>query len=105
MKREYWVFSWDGSAAGSCGGMHSNLVENRASVAFSGPISRCYVVLELCGMDLSIFVQVEHSMYAMFGCYQGVGTGHPQLDKLAKFVSASRRRICTGVLLYCPSFL
>ena len=25
----------------------------------SGPISRCYVVLELCGTDFSIFVQIE----------------------------------------------
>ena len=53
------------------GGLHSNRVENCASVAFSGPISRCYVVLELCGMDFSIFVQVEH---AMFGSHQVVGT-------------------------------
>ena len=69
---EYWKFSWEGSAAGSCGGVHSNSVEDRTSFAFSGPRSRCYVVLELCGMDLSIPVQTE---YAMFGRDQGVGTG------------------------------
>ena len=47
-------------------------VENCASLAFSGPISRCYVVLELCGVDFSISVQIE---FAMFGRDQGVGTG------------------------------
>ena len=69
---EYWNCSWDGGAAASCGDIHSNWVENRSSLALSGPISRCYVVLELCGMDFSIPVQLE---YAMFGRDQGVGTG------------------------------
>ena len=45
------------------GGIHSNWVENRASVAFSGPVPRYHVVLELCGMDIAIFVQVECAMY------------------------------------------
>ena len=49
---EYSEFSWAGSSASSCGGIHSNWVENRVSLAFNGPISRYYVVLELCGMDL-----------------------------------------------------
>ena len=69
---EYWKFSWDGGASSSCGDIHSNWVANRTSFAFSGPISRCYVVLEFFGMDLSIPMQME---YAMFGRDQGVGTG------------------------------
>ena len=60
---EYWKFSWDEGEAGSCGSIHSNWVENRTSFAFSGPISRNHVVLELCGMDFSISVQIEHAMY------------------------------------------
>ena len=38
--------------------IHSNWVGSRISLAFSGPISRCYVVLELCGMDFSISVKI-----------------------------------------------
>ena len=60
-----------GQGAGA-GGIHSNWVENCASVAFSGPIPRNHVVLELCGMDIAIFVHVE---CAMFGSHQVVGTG------------------------------
>ena len=62
-------FSRTGSATGSCGSIHSNWVEDCASLAFSGPMSRHYVVLELCGMDFSISVQIE---YAVFGSDQGV---------------------------------
>ena len=69
---EYWEFAWYGCAAGAGRGIHSNSVENRASVAFSGPVPRNNVVLELCGMDIAIFVQVE---CAMFGSHQVVGTG------------------------------
>ena len=75
---EYWELSWAGSAAGSCGSIHSNWVENRASLAFSGPKSRCHVVLELCGMDFSIFMQTE---YAMFGRDQGVGARRFEQDQ------------------------
>ena len=75
---DYWEFSWAGSAAGACGGIHSNWVENRASLAFSGPVSRHYVVLELCGMDFSISVRTE---YAMFGSHQGVGGRRPEQDQ------------------------
>ena len=39
---ECWEFLWAGSEACS----------NRTSFAFSGPISRNHVVLELCGMDV-----------------------------------------------------
>ena len=46
-------------------------VENRASVAFSGPVPRHNVVLELCGMDIAVVVQVER---AMFGNHQVFGT-------------------------------
>ena len=69
---EYRKLSLNGGAAGPCGDIHPNSVEHRTSLAFSGPTSRYYVVLELCGMDFSISVQVE---YAMFGRDQGVGTG------------------------------
>ena len=69
---EYWEFAGYGCAAGAGGGIHSNWVENCASVAFSGPVPRYHVVLELCGMDIAIFVQVE---CAMFGSHQVVGTG------------------------------
>ena len=69
---EYWEFFRYGCAAGAGGHIHSNWVEDCASVAFSGPISRCYVVLDLCGMDIAILVQAE---YAMFGSHQVVGTG------------------------------
>ena len=67
---EYWEFSEAGSSAGSCGSIHSNWVENRASLAFSGQVSRHYTMLELCGMDFSISLQIEH---AMFWRDQGVG--------------------------------
>ena len=67
---KYWEFSWDGCAAGAGGGVHSNWVENRTSLAFGGPISRCHMVLELCGMDISIIMQAE---CAMFGRDQGDG--------------------------------
>ena len=83
---EYWKFSWAGGSPSTCKGIYSNWVENRASLAFSGPISRYYVVLELCGMDFSIPVQIE---YAMFGRDQGVGAGrfeqegHPQRAKMS----------------------
>ena len=63
---EYWKLTWYGGAAGSCGDIHSNWVDNRTSLAFSDPISRCYV------MDFPISVQIEH---ATFGRGQGVGTG------------------------------
>ena len=53
-------------------------LENCASPAFSGPMSRCYLVLELCGMDFSISVQIE---YAMFGRDQGVGAGRIEQDQ------------------------
>ena len=59
---EHWEFSWAGSETGSCGGRHSNWAENCTSLAFSGPISRNHVVLEMCGMDFSISVQIEHTM-------------------------------------------
>ena len=61
-----------------CGGIiDSCWVENRTSFAFSGPISRNHVVLELCGMHFSISVQIE---YAMFGRDQGVGAGRFEQD-------------------------
>ena len=53
-------------------------VEDRTSLAFSGPISRCHVVLELCGMDFSIFVQTE---CAMCGRDQGVGARRFEQDQ------------------------
>ena len=56
---EYWEFSRAGSDTGSC----VCLGGNRTSLDFSGPISRNHVVLELCGMDLSISVQIEHAMF------------------------------------------
>ena len=65
-----WEFSWAESAAGSSGTYIPIGWKNRTSLAVSGPMSRYYVVLELCGMDFSIFVQTEH---AMFGRDQGVG--------------------------------
>ena len=68
---EYWEFSRHACAAGAGGGIHSNWVENRASVAFSGPVPRHNVVLELCGMDIAVVVQVER---AMFGNNQVFGT-------------------------------
>ena len=71
-------FSWAGSEAGSCGGMHANWVENRTSTAFSCPISRNHVGLELCGMDFSISVQVEH---AMFWSDQGVSGRRVEQDQ------------------------
>ena len=36
------------------------------------------MVLELCGMDISILVQVE---CAMFGSHQGVGGRRPEQDQ------------------------
>ena len=59
---EYWEFSWAGSEPGSCGCIHSNWVENHTFLAFSGPISRNHLVLELSGMDFSISVQIEYAM-------------------------------------------
>ena len=69
---ECWKFSWYGCEAGAGGSIHSNWVENRASVALTGPEPRYHVVLELFGMDITILVQIE---CAMHGCHQGVGTG------------------------------
>ena len=60
---KHWEFSRAGSAAGSCRSIQSIWVENCASLAFSGPISRCHVVLKLCGMDFSIIVQTEHTVH------------------------------------------
>ena len=62
--------------AGAC--IHPNWVENSASFACSGPTSKHYVVLELCGMDFSIFMQIEH---AMFGRDQGVGARRFEQDQ------------------------
>ena len=45
-------------------------MENRTSLASSDPVSRHHVVLELCGKDFSISVQIEP---AMLGLDQGVG--------------------------------
>ena len=52
--------------AGACIPIGWKIVHPSHSVAQS----RYYVVLELCGMDFSIFVQTE---YAMFGRDEGVG--------------------------------
>ena len=60
-----------GNSLGGGMGVYSNWVDNCASVAFSGPVPRNHVVLELCGMDIAIFVQVDR---AMFGSHQVVGT-------------------------------
>ena len=59
---EYWKLSRAGSATGSCGSIHSNWMENRASFTFSGQVSRHYMVLDLCGMDFSISVQTEYAV-------------------------------------------
>ena len=75
---EHWEFSWAGSAAGSCGCIHSKWVKNRASFTFNGPISRHYVVLELCGMDFSISVQTE---FAVFRSDQGVSARRFEQDQ------------------------
>ena len=75
---EYWEFSRAGSATGSCGRIHSNWVENRASFTFSGPLLRHHVVLELCGMDCSISVQTE---YVVFRSDQFVSARRFEQDK------------------------
>ena len=69
---EFWKLHLVGSETGSCESIYSHWLEDCTHLAFSGPISRNYVVLELCGMGFSITVQIEH---AMFGCDQDVGTG------------------------------
>ena len=67
-----WELSWDGSDAGSSGSMCSSWVENRSPLAPCGPVPRNHFVLELCGMDFAITVQVKH---AMFGRDQDFCTG------------------------------
>ena len=90
-----WEFSWAGSAAGSSGGIHSNWVELRASLAFSGPISRHYVVLELCCMDFSISVQTEHAMLGRIkasarDALSRIKLGHPPRAKMSLPLPARR---------------
>ena len=59
-----------------------------------GPISRCYVVLDLCGMDIAILVQTE---YAMFGSHQVVGTGCAEQNQAGVPAACQKELAVTSV--------